>query len=83
MLENLAVLMFVLLFFVFWVLVFALIVGSIVLFIWMLVDCVRRKFRNDVEKIVWILILVFTGIIGALVYWIAVVMNNPKGLSKR
>ncbi|WP_432797792.1 PLDc N-terminal domain-containing protein [Poriferisphaera sp. WC338] len=48
--------------------VFALI-GLLIfaIWLWMLIDCCTRDFEGN-EKIVWILVIVFTGIIGALVY---------------
>jgi cytochrome c biogenesis factor len=57
-----------------------LIIGAIsilafVFWILMLVDCVKRKFK-DSEKIVWILVLIFTGIIGALIYYFVVKYKN-------
>lgn len=55
---------------------------ALVFWIWMLVDCARRKFRNGVEKIVWIIVLVFAGLIGALVYLIVIRLSNPTGLAK-
>lgn len=61
---------------VFWVilgiLLFALYVWVFVFWILMIVDCVKRKFKQDVEKIVWVLVLIFTGIIGALIYYFIV-----------
>jgi len=38
----------------------------------MLVDCAKRKFKEDTEKVIWILVLIFTHIIGALIYYIVV-----------
>lgn len=55
---------------------------ALIFWIWMLVDCARRKFRNNLEKIIWIIVLVFAGIIGALVYLIVIRMSNPTGLTK-
>lgn len=50
--------------------------------VWMIVDAVKRKFRKENEKIVWVLIIVFGSWIGALVYYFAVRIYNPKGISK-
>jgi hypothetical protein len=50
--------------------------------VWMIVDCATRKFRNGLEKIIWILVIVFAGWLGALVYFIVVKMINPKGVAK-
>lgn len=48
---------------------FALIgILAVVFWIWMLIDCARRNFEGS-EKVVWILIIIFLGILGALVYF--------------
>ncbi len=59
------------------VLVFQLImvvIGLIgtVFWIWMLIDCVLRKFKNNTNKIIWVLIIVFGHFIGALLYFLFV-----------
>lgn len=51
--------------------------------IWMIVDCAQRKFKNEVEKWIWIVLMVFTTWVGAIVYYIAVRAMNPKGVSKK
>lgn len=58
------------------------VVGIILLalWLWILVDCARRDFRNGVEKAIWILALIFTPFIGAVVYLVAIKFNNPAGL---
>lgn len=48
--------------------------------IWMIVDCAKRKFKNDTEKIIWILVIVFAHWFGSLVYFIVIKLYNPKGL---
>jgi len=47
-------------------------IGGTILWIWMLVDCATKEpgDRGN-EKIVWILIIVFTHWIGALIYLLA------------
>ncbi len=40
-----------------------------VFWIWMLIDCIKRSFSKDSEKIIWILIIVLLGAIGAAVYF--------------
>jgi uncharacterized membrane protein len=47
-------------------------VSSMILWIWMIIDCAQRKFKEDNEKVVWILLLVFLGVIGAIVYYFVV-----------
>ena len=51
--------------------------------IWMIVDCVQRKFKNEAEKWIWIVLMVFTTYVGAIVYYIAIRAMNPKGVSKK
>jgi fatty acid desaturase len=54
-----------------------------VFWIWMIIDCAKRNFRRDVEKIVWLVIVFFAYGFGALVYFIVVKMLNPKGIMRR
>ncbi len=53
-------------------LIMACAVSSMILWIWMIIDCAQRKFKEDNEKVVWILLLVFLGVIGAIVYYFVV-----------
>ncbi|MCL5018701.1 MAG: PLDc N-terminal domain-containing protein [Candidatus Pacearchaeota archaeon] len=48
-----------------------------VFWIFMIVDCVKRKFKNDTERIVWLLVVIFAGIVGALIYYF--VVKSKKG----
>lgn len=57
---------------------FALCIFFLVFWILMLVDCVKRKFKEDSEKIVWILVIVLTGIIGALIYYFIVKVKDKR-----
>lgn len=54
----------------------------LIFWIWMIVDVARRVFKNNVEKIIWLVVVVLGGWVGALVYLIVIRMNNPRGLSK-
>ncbi|HTY43908.1 MAG TPA: PLDc N-terminal domain-containing protein [Patescibacteria group bacterium] len=49
---------------------------SFIFWIAMIVDCAKRKFKNETDKVVWILVLIFTGIIGALIYYFVVKREN-------
>ncbi len=55
----------------------------IIFWIWMIVDCAKRKFKNSAEKVIWILVIVFLHWIGSVVYFIVVKMYNQKGIFKR
>jgi hypothetical protein len=46
----------------------------IVLWFWMLIDCLKRpddmfKIGGNNARLVWILVIIFTGLIGALIYY--------------
>ena len=56
---------------------------AFILWIWMIVDAAKRRFRNDVEKVIWIVVVVLGGWLGALVYYIVIRSINPSGLFKR
>ena len=62
-----------------------IIVGILLFVFWilMIIDCVKRSFKNDIEKILWIVVMIFTGWIGAVVYYIAVRVYNPRGIAKK
>ncbi len=52
----------------FWVL------GAIlVLFwLWMFVDCLKKNFKKDMDKLVWIIVLLYLNIVGAFLYYFLV-----------
>ena len=60
-----------------WIVVLLLGVGSTAFWIWMLIDCATKEEEEGNTKVVWILIIVFTGIIGALIYLF--VRKLPRG----
>ncbi len=43
--------------------------------IWMLVDAITNKGLTDVEKIIWVLVIIFVHFIGALIY---LLLGRPK-----
>jgi len=51
---------------------FAAMISLFVFWIWMIIDCAKRKGLSDSERIAWILVLVFVGFIGATIYYFAV-----------
>ena len=50
----------------------ALVVFAFIFWIWMIVDCVQRKFKNHSDKIIWILVLIFLQFLGAILYYFIV-----------
>jgi len=51
---------------------FALVVFLVIFWILMIVDCATRKRMSDGERIAWILVLLFLGILGAGIYYFVV-----------
>ena len=62
----------------FFALIFLLIIGSFVFWIWMLVDCARRDYKKSDEKLIWVLIIVFAQIIGAIIYYFVIKRKDKK-----
>jgi hypothetical protein len=52
-------------------------VGTIgtIFWIWMLIDCATKEPSSGNDKLIWILIIVFTHLIGALIYFL---VRRPK-----
>ncbi len=48
--------------------------------VWMLVDAAQRNFKNKTEKIVWLLVIVLGGWVGALIYYIVIRAINKHGI---
>lgn len=46
--------------------------------IWMVVDCAKRDFKKDIDKVVWILVIVFLNVLGAAVYYFVVKIGEKK-----
>jgi hypothetical protein len=58
---------------------FVLGIGGTALWIWMLVDCATREPSEGNDKVVWILIIVLTHWLGALIYLLA---RRPKRIEQ-
>ena len=43
-------------------------IGGLVLWIWMIIDCATNEKSEGNEKLIWLLIIVLTNWIGALIY---------------
>ena len=56
-----------------WILIIvalALVLASIVFWIYTIVDIVKSNFQDETTKIIWLLVVVLIGILGSLIYWI-------------
>lgn len=59
-------------FVVLWIVIIGFAIFSLVFWILMIVDVAKRNFKQENDKIMWILIVILTGIIGALIYYFMV-----------
>ncbi len=53
-------------------LVVSAIIFTFIFWIWMIIDCAKRKGFSDSERIAWIIVLVFLQVLGAVIYYFAV-----------
>lgn len=70
----------------FFVFIFLFIIAMIVFWVYMLVDSVKREYKNPNDKILWVLIVVLAGLIGAIIYYFVVKReedNKPKKGKKK
>jgi len=63
--------------FYFMIFFFFAFVIALAFWVWMVIDCATRKF-DGVDKVVWILILIFLNILGAFIYFLAVYIRKDK-----
>ena len=67
-------------------LVLLLIAVAVFLFVFwikMIIDCAKRDFKAENEKVVWILVIVLLGFLGATVYYFAVKVQDKKEVKKK
>lgn len=50
--------------------VFTILLAILGFWVYTIVDVAKSKFADDTSKIVWLLVVLLTGIIGSIVYWI-------------
>ena len=54
------------------ILLFLSAIFGVIFWIWMIIDCAKRAFKSETDKIVWLLIIIFLHAIGAFIYYFAV-----------
>ncbi len=52
--------------------------AGLIFWIWMIVDCAVNEPSEGMDKLVWIVIIVFTNWIGALIYFL---IRRPKRIA--
>ena len=63
---------FFILFFLIWFFVLGIVTIGMIFWIMMIVDVARREFKNENDKTTWFLIVLLTGAIGAIIYYIEI-----------
>ena len=51
-------------------------IAGFVFWLWMLIHAITNKGLEDVEKIVWVLVIIFLPVIGSIIYFF---IGRPKG----
>jgi hypothetical protein len=64
----------------FFLLIGAFVLALLAFWVWMLVDCIQRNYPPNEQnsKIVWILVIVLAGWVGALIYFFVVKKGKVK-----
>jgi len=65
-------LMFIPFFFTMGIFGFLIAILGTIFWLWVLIDCVKKTFKSDAEKIVWVLVLILLGLLGAVIYYFVV-----------
>ena len=52
---------------------------GIIFWVWMLIDCATKESDEGTDKIVWILVIIFTHLLGALIY---LIVRRPKRIEE-
>ncbi|MFH1425696.1 MAG: PLDc N-terminal domain-containing protein [archaeon] len=53
-----------------------------ILWIFMIIDVAKRKFPNENDKIIWILVIILAGWIGAIIYYFVIKSPEDKKSKK-
>ena len=63
---------------IFMPLIIGIAAAAFVFWILMIIDCAKRRFSSDSDRIIWILILIFLGLLGAAIYYFVVKKKRKK-----
>ena len=50
-----------------------------VFWLWMLIECLQNNFKKDMDKLIWVIILLVTNVIGAILYFF-MIKYKPKNI---
>jgi ABC-type Fe3+-siderophore transport system permease subunit len=74
---------FYFLWFAMFIFFFIISIAGLIFWIFMLIDCIKREFGTENEKIIWILVLALTGAIGAIVYYFLIKKKDKPDIKKK
>jgi prolipoprotein diacylglyceryltransferase len=63
----------------FWLVAMSIGLLATIFWIWMIIDCAKNEPDDGNDKIVWILVVVLAGVIGAAVYYF---VRRPERMKK-
>ena len=63
----------------FFLLIFAIGIASCVFWIWMIIDCATKETDENNNRVLWVLIIVFVHVLGALLY---LLIRRPQRLAE-
>ncbi|MGA2052872.1 MAG: PLDc N-terminal domain-containing protein [Opitutales bacterium] len=43
---------------------------GLIFWIWMLVDCIQNRRLDSTQKLIWVLVIIFANLLGAIIYCI-------------
>jgi prolipoprotein diacylglyceryltransferase len=69
---------FVIFFIIMWFVMAIVGIIGFIFWIFMIVDVAKRNFKNENDKILWILVVILAGIIGALIYYFVIKKPNKN-----
>lgn len=69
---------FGILFTIFWIFIILASVAGFVFWIMMLIDAAQRDFPKPDDKTLWVLVVIFAGVIGAILYYFMVKKKSAQ-----
>lgn len=66
----------------FWIVIVGLLIGLFVFWIMMIVDVAQRKFPEQNQQLVWILVVVLASYIGAIIYYFVIKRKDKAQVQK-
>jgi hypothetical protein len=71
----------------FWFIIFFLFLAGAIFWVWMFIDCLTREnYRDQNDKVVWVIVLLLASILGAVLYFFLVkrrLGNRPVSKARK